>query len=261
MQTKNLADIYKWGWVVLIILAGFLGVKTLDGLIDLKNGEPVYNSITVMGEGEAFIIPDLATFSFTVTADAATVSAAQEDVTEKVDTVIEAMKSMGIDEKDIKTTDYSVWPKYTYTQAPCTQFYCPPGEQKQDGYTANHSVTVKIRDTDQAGTALALAGDNGATNLSGISFTVDDPSAVTAEARALAIKDAKEKAEVLADELDVNLKKVISFYDSTDNGVMPYYAESVGYGMGGDKVSASVPSIPTGENRVKVNVNITYEIR
>ena len=258
MQTKNLNDLYKWIWIVLIILAIFLGVKTLGSLMDLREGDPAYNSITVIGEGETFTVPDLATFSFTVSADADTVTAAQEDVTERMDRVLAALDAMGIEEKDIKTTDYSVWPRYSYDAVPA--IYPPiPGRQVQDGYTASHSVTVKVRDTDKAGAALSLVGENGATNLSSISFTVDDPDEVTAEARSLAIEDAREKAEVLSKELGVRLVRVVSFSDSTDGGVTPYYREA--FGMGGDGAVSSVPTLPTGENKIRVVVNITYEIR
>ena len=104
METKNLQDIYKWAWIVLIILAVFLGVRTLASLKDLQNTSPSYNTITVTGEGEVNALPDLATFSFTVSADANSVSTAQEEVTKKMDAVLLAVKSLGVEEKDIKTT-------------------------------------------------------------------------------------------------------------------------------------------------------------
>src|SRR3989344_2137053 len=261
METKNLQDIYKWAWIVLIILAVFLGVRTLASLKDLQNTSPSYNTITVTGEGEVNALPDLATFSFTVSADANSVSTAQEEVTKKMDAVLLAVKSLGVEEKDIKTTDYSVSPRYSYTQMPCTQFSCPPGRQNLEGYTASHNVTVKVRKTDDAGKILAAAGEKGVTNLSGISFTIDDPEKLRSEARALAIKNAREKAGVLTNDLGVRLVRVVSYSDSFDGGVIPYYREALG--MGGDSavMPAKAPTLPTGENKVKVVVNVTYEIR
>lgn len=260
MPNTKLENIYKWAWIVLIILAVYLAVQTIGSLKNLRNTDPAYNSITVSGEGESFAVPDLASFTFTVSADASTVSTAQEQVTKKIDAILAALEDQGIEEKDIKTSDYSVWPKYTYTNMPCTPSYCPPSKQIPDGYTAQHSVMVKVRKTEDAGKALAIAGEQGATNLSGISFTVDDPDKVTEEARALAIKDAKAKAEILSDELGVRLVKVVSFTDSTDGNVpMPYYTMDA---RGGAEVSqAKAPTIPTGENKVRVTVQITYEIR
>ncbi len=261
MNTKNLQDIYKWAWIVLIILAVFLGVETLASLKNLRNTSPSYNTITVTGEGEVFAVPDLATFSFAVSADAKTVSAAQEEVTKKVDAVLEAIRSLGVEEKDIKTTDYSVYPRYSYNQMPCTQFSCPPSRQTLEGYTASHNVTVKVRKTDDAGKILAAAGEKGATNLSGISFTIDDPEELKSEARAMAIKDAREKASVLTHDLGVKLVRVVSYSDSSNGGVVPYYREALGMGGADATAPAKAPNLPTGENKIQITVNVTYEIR
>ncbi len=259
MQNQELNKIYYWAWVVLVILAVFLGVETLGGLKSLRETDPAYNSISVTGEGEVFSVPDLATFSFSVSAEGKTVSDAQKQVTDKMDAILPALKGMGIDEKDVKTTDYSVYPKYSYEEIRCLAYPCPAGRQVQDGYTANHSVSVKVRKTDDAGKALALAGDNGATNLSNVSFTVDDPEKVSAGARALAIADAKEKAKVLAKDLGVKLVRVVSFNDMS-GGNMYNYREAA-YGGDGLVAQVKAPTLPTGENKVKVVVNIIYEIR
>jgi uncharacterized protein len=259
MNTIETQKILKWGGVVLIVLAVFLVVKTLDAFKDLKENDPAYNSISVTGEGEAISIPDVATFSFTVSADAQTVSDAQEQVTKKMDAILAGLDAMGIEDRDIKTTGYSVSPKYTYESQICPfPAYCPPGKQVQDGFNVNHNITLKIRKTGDAGRALSLVGEKGATNLSGITFTLDDPDQVLNEARALAIKDAQAKAKMLSKELGVRLKRVVSYYDNT-RGNQPYYAE----GLGGDSVrTTSVsPSIPIGENKVIMNVTIIYEIK
>ncbi len=261
MNTQELNLIYKWARFALIALVAFLTVAVLGGLKDLRHIEPSYNTMTVMGQGEAFSLPDIASFSFTVSADATTVSAAQEDVTKKMDKVLAALKGLEIEEKDIKTTDYSVYPRYSYTQGVCTFNSCPPSRQVLEGYTASHNVTVKVRKTEEAGQALAAAGENGATGLSNISFTVDDPEALKAEARVTAIEEARKKAELLADELGVKLVRVVNFSDSSDGDYpAPYYGRE---GMGGDMAVAQskAPTLPVGENKINVVVNITYEIR
>lgn len=261
IDIQEIKKILKWGQIVLIVLAIFLGAKALGTLKDLRDINPAYNSISVNGEGEAVSIPDIATFSFTISVDSKVVSDAQAQVTEKMDTILSKLESLGIEDKDIKTTDYSVWPKYTYEPKICSPTYCPPSRQVQDGYTVSHSISVKVRKTEDAGKALSVVGDNGATNISNISFTVDDPDKIVNEARAEAIKDAKGKAEALSKELGVRLVRVVSFYDNAGGGVIPYYTE----GLGGDNVIKSTaipaPTIPVGENKVKANVTVTYEIR
>lgn len=259
MDTEEIKSILKWVWIVLIALAVFLAALTLETLKNLRQANPAYNAISVSGIGEAVSIPDIAAFSFSVSADAAEVSDAQGQVTEKMDTILSGFKELGIEEKDIKTTDYSVRPKYTFEPVACLPSYCPPARQVQDGYSVSHSVSVKVRQTENAGEALALAGERGATNLSNLSLTVDDPDKILGLARVEAIRDARDKAEILSKELGVRLIRVVSFYDNTGREI-PYYAE----GFGGDTVrisAAEAPTIPIGENKVEVMVTITYEIR
>ncbi|OHB10634.1 MAG: hypothetical protein A3G05_02035 [Candidatus Zambryskibacteria bacterium RIFCSPLOWO2_12_FULL_45_14] len=257
METQK---VLKWAQVTLIVLALFLAVETLGALKDLRGINPAYNSLSVSGEGEVISVPDVATFSFSISADAKVASDAQNQVTKKMDAILAGLESLGIEEKDIKTTDYSIWPKYTYEPTICSPNYCPPGRQVEDGYTVSHSISVKVRKTEDAGKAIALVGEKGATGLSNISFTIDDPEKLLDEARALAIEDAKKKAKALSRELGVRLVRVVSFYDNTGGGI-PYYAE----GMGGDmmiKTSvAPAPTLPTGENKTIVNVTVIYEIR
>ncbi len=261
MNTETTQNVLKWTKIVLVVLAVFLAAEALGSLKSLKSVDPAYNSISVSGEGEIVAQPDVATFSFSVSADAKSVTEAQGEVTEKMDSILEGLEAMGVEEKDIKTTDYSIWPKYKYEPLICSPTYCPPSRQVEDGYTVTHSVSLKIRETGEAGKALALVGERGATNLSGISFVVDDPDKIFEEARALAITDAKDKAEALSKKLGVRLVRVVSFYDNTGGGI-PYYGEAMG--MGGDmvrNVKAPAPTIPMGENKIVVNVTVVYEIR
>lgn len=253
---------FKFGSWAMLVLAVFLAVQTLNAFKGLGEINPAYNSISVTGEGEAVAIPDIASFSFNVSADASSVALAQEEVTKKVDAILSAVKELDIEEEDIKTTDYSVYPKYTYSSIPCTPTYCPPSRQTQDGYTASHSISIKVRDTDQVGEVIAVAGSNGATNISSVSFTIDDPDQLVESARVDAIADAKAKAKVLADELGVRLVRVVSFYDNQPGYPVPYYAEERAFG--GDmavQTVSSAPKLPTGENKYSASVTVTYEIR
>ena len=251
--------LFKWGSWAMLLLAVFLAVQTLGAFKNLKGVSPAYNSISVSGHGEAVSIPDVATFNFSIRADAGTVGDAQKEVTTKLDAIMSALKSVGIDEKDITTSDYSVYPKYVYGRAVCGPTYCPPSTEKLDGYTARHTVTVKVRKTDDAGKALSAAGDNGATDISGVNFTLDDPDSVMTEARSEAIKDANTKAKALAKDLGVRIVRVVSYEDNSNNRPGPYYntvsAQSV------EKDAGAGVSVPVGENKNEVNVVVTYEIR
>lgn len=261
MNTEEAKRIFQWVWIALVVLVVFLGVKTIDAFKDLGGADPNRNTITVTGEGKAISLPDVATFSFTVSADAKTVSEAQEAVTKKIEAIIKGLAGIGIEEKDIKTTNYSVYPKYSYASMPCSPNYCPPSRQTQDGYTASHNITVKVRNTNDAGKALGVAGDLGATDLSGINFTADDPDKAYEEARAEAIQDAREKAKVLTKDLGVRLGKVVDFQENTGGYPMPYMMGAMEGGVSRDLAVKSSPTIPIGENEVVVNVVVIYEIR
>ncbi len=253
---------FKFATVAVGLLALFLLVQTLGAWKSWRVSNPAYNTISINGQGEAFATPDIATFTFSVSADAKVVADAQDQVTKKTDAIIAALKALGIEEKDIQTVDYSVYPKYVYTSTVCpANANCVPGRQVPDGYTVTNSLSVKVRSTADAGKALAEAGSKGATNVSSLSFTVDDQSAIEAQARTKAISDAKNKAEALAKSLGVRLVRVINFSDSYGGGPMPYYAKDVAVGMGASTQAAVAPSLQPGQNKVVSNVTVVYEIR
>ena len=254
------------GWV----LVAFLAVSTLSVLMGLRyigTGVAATNTIVVSGHGENLAVPDIATFSFSVVSDNATVADAQSDATAKANATTDYLKSAGVDEKDIQTSGYSISPQYQYQNAACpavapnsgAAVYCPPSRQVLTGYEVRQTTTVKVRDTKKAGDLLAGVGGKGATEVSGLSFTFDDPSAVQTAARDKAIVDAKQKAAALAKQLGVSLVRVVSF---SENGNNPQpYPVAYGMGAGASDAKAIAPTISVGQNKTQDDVTITYEIR
>ncbi len=246
-------------------LALFLLILTLSELKEYRyigSGVTATNTISVSGEGTVFAVPDIATFSVSVIERASTVATAQKAATTKNNAIIDYLKKAGIQEKDIQTTDYSVNPQYDYSNSACSSGYCPPSNPKLVGYEVLQTLSVKIRDTEKAGDMLSGVGSLGASSVSGLSFTIDDEDAVNAEAREKAIKDAKQKAEELADALDVDIIRIVGF---SENGNSPYYgkmmlAETAGRGVAMDS-AAPAPQLPVGENKIISNVTVVYEIR
>ncbi len=253
------------GMFALIMLGVFLLVLTISTLKEYRyigSGVTATNTISVSGEGEVFAVPDTATFSVTVQEEAKQVKDAQDTATKKSNDIVAYLKTQGIDEKDIQTTDYSVYPQYDYSQGVCpASGYCPPGRQVLRGYQVSQTLTVKVRDTKKAGDLLSGVGSRGVSQVTGLSFTTDDPDALEAQAREKAIAKAKEKADVLAKALGVQVVRVVGFSENGGReGV--YYAKTMAYGMGGaDMASAPAPELPTGQNKIVSNVTVTYEIR
>lgn len=226
------------------------------------------NVITVSGEGEVLTKPDIATFSFTVSEEGKTVAEAQNKATDKVNKAIEAMKKAGVDDdKDIRTLEYRINPKYEYyyqaSPMVCSSTYCPPTPVKEPkivGYEVSQTTEVKVRKLEGAGELLTSVGNLGVQYVGNLQFKVEDEDVLKQEAQAKAIKEAREKAERLADELGVSIVRVANFSESN---YTPFYGRG---GMVMDTVSYSekesvAPTISTGENQITSNVTITYEIR
>ncbi len=251
-------------------ITGVFGIMAIIALgaytyYTLKQAQYLYQgptTISVTGVGEVFATPDIATFSFTVEAKETDASVAQSKSADTMNAVLAYLKEAGVDEKDVKTENYNLTPQYEYSQVICTQWGCPPQrEPKLIGYQVSQTVAVKVRDTSKAGEIISNVGEKGAMNVSGLSFTIDDEEAIKTEAREKAIADAKVKADVLAKNLGVRIVRMNGYWEETGG-----YPEA--YGMGGnmkfaaDSAAPSIaPELPMGENKMKIQVNLSYEIK
>lgn len=247
-----------------MVVAIAFGVMAAIGL----NQQNDYNkTITVTGSGEAFAVPDIATFSFTARAEADEVSAAQEAVTTQVAGILDQLEALGIEEKDLRTTSYNSYPRYEWIQKSviCSEFSCPPveGERTLVGYEQSQSIQVKVRDLEMVGDVLEILGGANIDSMYGPSFEIDDTDAVMTEARKDAIADARMKAEELAASLGVRLGKVVSFSENGGGGYpMPMMARAtMDYAADGAVMMEAAPNLPSGENEINATVSITYKIK
>ena len=217
------------------------------------------STIDVSGTGEVVAIPDIAEESFSIEQKDATIQTAQATVSKKVAAVMDLLKKSGVAEKDIKTTNYSANPEYSYPN-PCYGAVCSnvSTAPKLLDYIVSETITIKVRDTATVGKIVDGLGSLGVTGLSGPTFTVDNTDKLIADARKKAIDDAEAKADVLASDLGVRLVRIVRYTDSTPaNYPTPMYAKAMDTSVG----SAPVTQLPAGENKYTSNVTITYEIR
>ena len=249
-------------FVLVCALALYFAGQFVNGVKEysfIGRDVPPVTAINVSGTGEAFSAPDIATITYSVKKEAKTVSEAQKLSAEKVNEILAFLKSSGVDEKDIQTTNYNLSPQYEYkTPTVYMNGYCPPLNPIIVGYTVSQSTSVKIRKIDDAGKILAGVGEKGATDIGNIELSVEKKDAVQDEARDKAIKDAQNKALVLAKSLGVRLTRLVS-YSENGSSPLPYY--EMGGMMKASADSAITPSISTGENKFTSNVSLVYEIQ
>ena len=246
---------------LLIVFLAVLSIKEIKSIGYVGMNPNLVNSITVDGSGETLAIPDVATFSFTVTETALTVAEAQSKATDKANAALKAIRAGGVAEKDIQTTSYNINPRYEYQNGVCTVSSCRPSKSVLTGYEVSESIQVKVRDLTKAGALFTSIGSLDVQNVNGLSFSIDNPDAVKAEARGKAIASAQTKARELARQLGVSLVRISSFYESGQQ------SGPIAYGMGGDmmamksSVAPAVPEISPGQQKVTASVTITYEIK
>jgi uncharacterized protein len=255
MQSKALRGIIV---ALGALLSIFVAVKIVDAIKTVGERDGIVtNTITVSGKGEILATPDIATFTFTVSEEAPVVSDAQAKMTEKMNAILDYVKKSGVEDKDVKTLAYNIYPRYEYRNAS----YTTPGRQILAAYVVSQSIQIKVRKLEDAGKLLSGIGEYGATDVSGLSFSIDKQDEVAREARDKAIDDARDQAKKLARALGVSLGDIVSYSESSNGYPQPmYYAkDSMAYGMGG--AVSNQAQLPAGENTVTSNVTVTYEIK
>ena len=242
---------------VLTIFAVALTVSTIVGIQNkIKEGRYIgqeietKNTLVVSGRGEAYGKPDLALISFAVASEAKTVAEAMAQNSQKMNAVIQFVKSQGVEDKDLKTTTFSLRPRYEWREDLSSQ-------RQLVGYEARQQLEVKVRAMDKIGRLVEGASAAGANQIGDLQFTIDNREELERKAREEAVKNAKDRAKELASLLGVNLVRITNFNE--ENQVpRPYALESLA--AMDMKEGTEVPQIETGENKIEITVNITYEI-
>lgn len=232
------------------LLALVVAISIIGGLVVQYKALPqnTLQDITVSGTGKAYSKPDVALVSFGVKTQALKSQDAVNQNNEKMNAVIKAVKDLGVQDKDIQTTNYNLSPVYDWTE----------GGQVFKGYSLDQAISVKIRDFDKINTILDASTVAGANTVGNLQFTVDNKEKALSEARALAIAEAKTKAQNIAMASGLTLVKIVNIYESGNDYPQPLY------GMGAtSKMDASsvAPSIQTGQSEINLTVSLTYRVK
>jgi uncharacterized protein len=243
-----------YGLVVVIVIAALsVGGFALVSTGAPRSAQPVAQAaapatgertITVVGVGKASGTPDVAQVSIGVDTQAPAVQKAVDDNKTQMNTLLSALKTLGIAEKDLQTSNYSVYTE----QKPVDG----TNSSTQMVYHVSNQVQVTVRDINQLGDVLDKAVAAGANNIYGVNFSVEDTAKLEADARAQAVADAKSRAASLAQLNGLQLGEVVSISEVIDNsGAYPMLSSAKGMGGGG-------APIQPGELEVGMSVQITY---
>lgn len=233
---------------VLLFLYSKFGPSLPISVLTQTKGEPMMVSDT----GKVTVVPDIAKVTLGIDVQGQNLKQIQSEVNTKSKALTDSLKKLGIAEKDIKTTNYSVNPEYDYTNSP----------YKINGYRVSTTYEVKITDFELVNDTLVMATESGANVIGNISFEVNEETKEKKlqEAREIAVDKAKQKAEGLAKASGITLGKIINVTESTgyDYPRPIAYAKEMSLSNGD---SPEVANVTPGETEISVTVSLSYEIR
>jgi uncharacterized protein YggE len=229
-----------------ILLIAATVLSACSGSIQFGQAQP--RNISVTGNAEVILAPDIAYVSIGVHTEAETAKAAVATNNSQTQAVIDAIKGQGVDAKDIQTTNFSVYQQ---------EKFGPTGESLGTFFMTDNTVYVTVRDISKIGDILDASISAGANSIYGITFDVQDKESALASGRDQAMVDAQAQADQLAKAAGVTLGDVqsISYYSSAPS---PIYYDSKLAGVGGG--GQSVPISP-GQLTLSVAVSVVYGIK
>ena len=236
---------------VFILLALFLVFAGFNQLIDAWNSyrnagaTNIYQTVSFTGEGNVKAAPDTARADIGLTTEGKDTITVQNENSSKMNAVIKFLKERGISEADIKTSNYSLSPKYEYNK----------GKSSLVGYVLNQNLTVTVRNLDKIGEILDGTVSSGANRIDSVSLFLDKPEELKNKAREEAVKQAKEKAIMTSKIAGLRLGRLVGFSEGL-SGKPPVFYEALAKGG-----AALAPQIEPGTQEIKVNVTLTYLLK
>jgi uncharacterized protein YggE len=212
--------------------------------------QPYARTITVNGDAKVTSKPDLAIIALSVVTQGQTVKQVTTENNQKMNKIIDEIKKVGVEAKDITTSQYNLYPEYRYPDNRSPQI---------TGYKLDQEISVKVRVLDKVEEVLDNGIKAGANQVGQLMFDIDDASPLKKEARELAFKAAKEKAQEMASAAGVRLGRVVTFSEGNEY-IPPSPYPNMLMGKAEAMDVAQAPSIEPGSKELRINVSVTYEI-
>jgi uncharacterized protein YggE len=206
--------------------------------------------LDVTARGEVRRVPDVAVISAGVVTQSTDAGTAMSDNAARIARVVAALKKAGIADKDIATSSISLSPQYRYNNNE------PP---VITGYQANNQLTIRFRDIGKSGAIIDALVKEGANQVNGPSMEIDKPEAALDEARIMATKAARARADLYASALGLKVKRVVSLSEQDSGSPQPVpmmFARSVAADAGAAKTA-----VMAGEQGIGVTVSVVFELQ
>ncbi|HEY2446624.1 MAG TPA: SIMPL domain-containing protein [Rhizomicrobium sp.] len=210
---------------------------------------PVERTITVSGTGEARAAPDQAHLSAGVVTQARKAADALAANTRAMNGVFAALRHLGIPDKSMQTSGFSVAPQYRTDRN-------GNSSSAIDSYQVSNTVNVTVDDLGKLGPALDALVASGSNSIGSIAFTIRDPKPMLAQARAEAMKDAIARAQTFAKAGGFALGPIVSVGEGGVEMPQPVFNT-----MRMAAAPMAPPPIAAGENILNASVTVTFAIR
>jgi uncharacterized protein len=211
--------------------------------------EQTNHTIDVSGRGTVDLSPDIARVNIGVRSQSPDVGQALEENTANAEAIIKRLIDLGVDQNDIQTRNFNVYPQQNREPGPESEM------TESQTFMVENTVSVTVRDLDSLGEILSAMIREGANTIHGVTFDVEDREAAIAEARSLAIEDAKTQAETLAEAAGVSLGEIHSIRINESGSEPVERAVQMEEAAGGGDVPIS-----GGQLTIRVTANLTYGI-
>ncbi len=211
-------------------------------------------TVTVSASGTVKLVPDKATIYFGVTTREATAELAQSKNSEAVQKVMDVLTEHGVDEKSIRTTNYSMYPQYDYSEM---------GEQKIIGYVVYTNMSIQDQNIEDLGKLLSACVAAGINNVDNVSFLCSGYDEAYSQALTQAVEASRAKAETLAAAAGKKLGEAVTITEGWQD-------TSARYGKGANMsftteaamdTAAAGPALQPGESEITANVTVTYSMK
>jgi uncharacterized protein YggE len=216
-------------------------------------------TITVTGYGVAYGAPDVVQVGLGVESLNADILVAMDDVTARMNAVMDVLEQNGVEATDIRTESFYIYQEYPYGQPPMPVEGAEGStgtDQPQTVFRVSTTVAVTVRQTENIAPVLAAAVNAGANMVNYIQFNIEDRQALESEARGLAVDDARTRAEELASLMGLSVGEPLRVAEGD------LYNNPIFYGGGGGMgaAQAAPPPISQGQLSVNMTVNVTFAL-